>query len=164
MSRMSGTTLFTHKVVPTRESEKVWWIQLREESIECAIYPVTPCIKCSASNVISRLAHVTNSGAKHSIFIGTMKNRGIFREFYARIFINARFILWSASFQLKSRSLYSRPRPHPAIWIEHSHWSIFEFQERDSPKTSYMEHIVYSAFDTLFPSLLFTLGARHFTN
>ena len=31
--------------------------------------------------------------AKHLIFLRTEKNRGVFHEFYARFFINVRFIL-----------------------------------------------------------------------
>ena len=43
-------------------------------------------------------------GAKHLIFLRTVKNRGAFHDFYARFFINAHFILWSACV-----SSYSRP-------------------------------------------------------
>ena len=42
----------------------------------------------------SCLAHVTKPSrvAKHSIFLRTATNRGVFREFYARFFMNGRFV------------------------------------------------------------------------
>ena len=55
---------------------------------------------CSESNVTSCLAHVTKAKlsrvAKHSIFLRTATNRGVFREFYARFFMNGRFVSRSA--------------------------------------------------------------------
>ena len=86
-------------------------------------------------------------GAKHLIFLRTEKNRGVFHEFYARFFINACFILWSARAFGRNRarvSLHSRPRPQRTIWIERSDWSIFEFLARDFPKTSCTEYIARS--------------------
>ena len=53
----------------------------------------TPCNMFSASNVTCSHAHVTSPRAKQLIFPRTEKNRGVFHEFYARFFTNARFIL-----------------------------------------------------------------------
>ena len=53
----------------------------------------TPCNMFSASNVTCSRAHVTNPRAKQLIFLRTDKNRGVFHEFYARFFVNARFML-----------------------------------------------------------------------
>ena len=84
---------------------------------------------------------------KHLVFLRTVKNRGIFHEFYARFFMSTRFILWSARVFGQNRArvrMHSRSRPQCTIWIECSHWSIFEFLARDFPKTSYTEYIVRS--------------------
>ena len=87
-------------------------------------------------------------GAKHLIFLRTATNRGVFHEFYARFFINACFILlWSARVFGRNRarvSLHLRPRPQHTIWIERSHWSIFEFLVHDFPKTYHTEYIIRS--------------------
>ena len=95
-------------------------------------------------------------GAKHLIFLRIEKNRGVFHEFYARFFMNARFILWSARAFGRNHarvSLHSRPRPQRTIWIERSHCSIFEFLAHAWLSENIL-YGVYSAFDTLFPSLL----------
>ena len=81
-------------------------------------------------------------GAKYLVFRKIVKNTGIFCEFCARIFINARLIL-SASIFSRNRtciSLHLRPHPWCTIWIERSHWSIFELLACDFPQTSYIEH------------------------
>ena len=96
-------------------------------------------------------------GAKHLIFLRTKKNRGVFHEFYARFFINACFILWSARAFGRNRarvSLHSRPRPQRTIWIERSDWSIFEFLVRDFPKTSCTEYIARSILSSHYLLLL----------
>ena len=52
--------------------------------------------------------------AKHSIFLRTVTNRGVFREFYARFFMNACFVAPSAhifSCYCTRISLHSRPCP-----------------------------------------------------
>ena len=102
-------------------------------------------------------------GAEYLIFLRTVKNRAVFHEFYARFFMNTRFILWSARIFGRNRarvSLHSRPRPQRTIWIKRSNWSISEFLACDFLKTSYG---VYGVFDTLFPSLLFTLDRTYRT-
>ena len=112
--------------------------------MERAIYPVL-CFQW-----VTWLAAVRTwlaQGAKYLIFLVTEKNRGVFCEFYARFFRNARFIWWSArafSWNRTRVNLHPRPRPQRTIWIEHSHWSIFEFMAHDFPKTSYMEYIAHS--------------------
>ena len=73
--------------------------------------------------------------------------------------MNARFIiLLSASVFSRNRAcvrLHLRPRPRRTIWIEHSHWSIFEFLARDFPQISYTEHIAHWTLSSF--SLLSTL-------
>ena len=96
-----------------------------------------------------------SEGAEDSIFLRTVKNRSIFREFYAWFFMNTQFISRFASVFNRYRSHISKhSRPHPllAVWIERSDWSIFEFLARDFPKTSCIGH--NSAFNTLFPSFI----------
>ena len=87
-------------------------------------------------------------GAEYLIFLRTEKNRGIFHEFYARFFMNAHFKLWSARAFSQNRacvSLHSRPCPQCTIWIECSHWSIFEFLARDFPKTTCIARLILSS-------------------
>ena len=106
-------------------------------------------------------------GAKHLIFLRSEKNRGVFHEFYARFFMNARFILWSARAFSRNRarvSLHSRPRPQRTIWIERSHWSIFEFLVRDFPKTSYTEYIARSTLSSPPYYLLLTILSSFYHN
>jgi hypothetical protein len=106
-------------------------------------------------------------GAKHLIFLKSAKNRGVFHDFYARFFVNAHSVLRSASVFSQNRariSLHSRPCPQLAIWIEHSHWSIFEFRARDFPKTSHTGHIARSILSSLpyyLLLMLFRLELQH---
>jgi hypothetical protein len=70
----------------------------------------------------------------------------------------ARSLLQSASVFSRNHarvSLHSRPRPQLAIWIERSHWSIFEFLARDFPKTSYTGYIARSILSSLPYYLLY---------
>ena len=84
-------------------------------------------------------------GAKYLVFLKIVKNRGVFCEFCARIFMNACSILLSTSIFSWNRACHSRPCPWRTIWIECSHWSIFEFLACD-----FILHRAYSALDTLF--------------
>ena len=100
-----------------------------------------------------------SEGAKDLIFLKTVKNRGVFCEFYAWFFMNPWFISWSTSiFSHYHACVSKRLRLHPllAIWIEHSDWSIFEFLVRDFPKTSCTGHIACLILFSL--PLLSTLG------
>ena len=104
-----------------------------------------------------------SEGTEDSIFLRTVKNSGVFCEFYAWFFMNAWFISRSAS--IFSRycarvSKRSRPLPPLAIWMERSDWSIFELLARDFPKTSCTGHIIVCSILSSLP-LLSTLGIRY---
>ena len=91
-------------------------------------------------------------GYEHSIFLKPAKNRGVFRDFYAWFFVSARSVLRSASIFSRNRarvSLHLRPHPQLAIWIERSHWSIFEFLARDLQISSIRGHIRRSTLSSL---------------
>ena len=100
-----------------------------------------------------------SEGAKDSIFLRTVNNRGVFCEYYAWFFMNAQFISRSASVFSHYRARVSKcSRSHPllAIWIERPDWSIFEFLTHDFLKTSCTGHIARSILSSL--PLLSTLG------
>ena len=111
---------------------------------ECRTHYISRVICFRQVTWLSAVRMWLAQGAKHLIFLRTEKNRGVFHEFYARFFIIACFILWSARAfgrNCTRVSLHSRPRPQHTIWIEHSDWSIFEFLVRDFLKTSCTEYI-----------------------
>ena len=86
-----------------------------------------------------------------------VKNWGVFHESCARI-----LVLYCNLFSCSVKSALTLACTRcDAIWIKHSHWSIFLIPGACLSKNILYRVHAYNAFDTLFPSLLFTLG---FTN
>ena len=68
-----------------------------EKRVSNVLY--TMCNMSLESNATSRLAHMTqprSQGAKHSIFLLTMKSIGIFRDFYDRFCSNTHSVSHSS--------------------------------------------------------------------
>ena len=66
--------------------------------------------------------------------------------------MNVRFVSRSTGVFSRYRicvRLHSRPHLQLTIWVECSHWSMFEFLVRDFPKTSYTGHIARSILSSL---------------
>ena len=122
------------KLVITRVNNK------ERKRVSNALY--TPCNMFSASNVTCSRAHVTSPRAKQLIFLRTEKNRGVFHEFYARFFTNARFILWSAR-------AFGRNRLALACTRGHAHNVPFESsaligQFLNSWRVTFRKHLIRS--------------------
>ena len=91
-----------------------------------------------------------NQGAKYSIFLRTVKSRGIFREFYARILMNACCIAIYWRFQSLSRLHSLALEATPIINNLNRALSLVNVW---IPGAWLSENILlgpYSAFDTLF--------------
>ena len=82
-----------------------------EESIECAIYPVHAI---SLQRVMWLPVFHT---AKCLIFLLTMKNRGVFRDFYARFYLNARSVSCSFGISFDMGLLLACNWSHAQYWI-----------------------------------------------
>jgi hypothetical protein len=102
-------------------------------------------------------------GAKHSIFLKSVKNRGVFRDFYARFFVLYCDLL---AFSVEIALALACTWGHAHNWLFESSALIgqsFEFLARDFPKTSYTEyniaHLILSSLP-YYLLLMWGIGSR----
>ena len=104
-----------------------------------------------------------SEGTEDSIFLRTVKNSGVFCEFYAWFFMNAWFISWSAS-------VFSRYRAHVSAiastpdhigYLNRALWSVFEFLRAWFSKN--ILHRPHCVLDTL-PYLICSCYTLHRLN